>query len=119
MRLLGNSNLTILLDSEVHELTIEIDGDTHLIADVSEDDYVCCDGGSSEGDYIWRDNCVYVENEGYYHEDDQGRYFWYHESDGVLHPRARRRHDNAVVPQPTKRGIHQPHQCRHAVHHRL
>jgi hypothetical protein len=82
MRLLGNSNLTILLDSEVHELTIEIDCDTHLLADVSEDDYVCCDGGSREGDYIWRDNCVYVENEGYYHEDDQGRYFWYHESDG-------------------------------------
>ena len=82
MHLSGNSNLTILLDSEVHELTIEIDGDTYLLADVSEDDYVCCDGGSREGDYIWRDNCVYVENEGYYHEDDQGRYFWYHESDG-------------------------------------
>jgi hypothetical protein len=87
MQISGNANPTIiLLDSEVHELTIEIDGDTHLLADVSEDDYVCCDGGSREGDYIWRDNAVYIEDDGYFfHEDDQGRYFWYHESDGEYH----------------------------------
>lgn len=78
---MGSSTFMSVLDSERDELFIEIDGTMELLADVSEDEYVCCDGGSREGQYIWRDNAVYVEGDGYYHENDQGRYFWWHESD--------------------------------------
>jgi len=70
-----------LLDDEVSDLIIEIHGDNLVRADVDEDDYVMCDGGSCEGEYIWRENATYVEDEGYYHEDDQGEYFWYHDGD--------------------------------------
>ena len=71
-----------LLDDEVSDLIIEINGDNYVRADVDEDDYVMCEGGSCEGEYIWTDNATYVEDNGYYHEDDQGEYFWCHDGDG-------------------------------------
>ena len=71
-----------LLDNEVSDLIIEISS-AHLVrAEVDEDDYVECAGGSCSGEYIWRSEATYVEDSGYYHEDDQGEYFWYHEDDG-------------------------------------
>jgi len=82
VRLCGSSSHTIVLDSEFHDVLVEIDGQMYVLADVGEDDYVFCDGGSRVNENIWRDNCVYVVDVGYYHEDDQGEYFWYHESDG-------------------------------------
>jgi hypothetical protein len=78
-RCIIGGNEIFVLDVERDEVLIEISGSWELLSEVSEDDYVCCDGGSCEGEYIWRDNSVYVEGEGYYHEDDQGRYFWWHE----------------------------------------
>ena len=71
-----------LLDDEVSDLIIEISGDNLIRAEVDEDDYVECEGGSCRGQWIWRSDATYVEDSGYYHEDDQGEYFWYHEDDG-------------------------------------
>lgn len=71
-----------LLDDEVSNLIIEISGDNIIRAEIDENDYVECVGGSYEGEYIWKSDATYVEDEGYYHENDQGEYFWYHEDDG-------------------------------------
>jgi len=78
---IGN-DVVLVLDAERDEVLIEISGSWELKSEVSEDDYVCCDGGSCSGEYIWRDHAIYVEDEGYYHEDDLGSYFWYHEDEG-------------------------------------
>ena len=71
-----------LLDDEVSDLIIEIGGDNFVRAEVDEDKYVMCEGGSCEGEYIWRSEATYVQDRGYYHENDQGEYFWYHDGDG-------------------------------------
>ena len=71
-----------LLDDEVSDLIIEIGGDNFVRAEVDENDYVMCEGGSCEGEYIWRYDATHVEDSGYYHENDQGEYFWYHDGDG-------------------------------------
>jgi hypothetical protein len=81
LMLLGGRRVTLLLD-EACDLLIDIGGDFYVKAEVDEDDYVMCEGGSCEGEYIWRNDATYVEDEGYYHEDDQGSYFWYHDGDG-------------------------------------
>jgi hypothetical protein len=73
-----------LLEDEVNDLIITISGDFLVRAEVDEHDYVMCDGGSCEGEYIWSRDATYVEENGYYHEDDQGEYFWYHDEDGYF-----------------------------------
>jgi len=73
--------VTLLL-GESGDLLIDIGGNLFVKAEVDEDDYVMCDGGSCEGEYIWSNDATYVEDEGYYHENDQGSYFWYHDGDG-------------------------------------
>ena len=49
-----------LLDDEVSDLIIEISGDNLIRAEVDEDDYVECAGGSCRGEYIWRGEATYV-----------------------------------------------------------
>ena len=70
--------VTLLLD-EACNLLIDIEGNFFVRDDIDEDDYVMCDGGSSEGEYIWLDNAVCTENDGYFHENDRGCYFWFDE----------------------------------------
>jgi hypothetical protein len=78
LMLLGGRRVTLLLD-EACDLLIEIGGDFYVKAEVDEDDYVMCEGGSCEGEYIWLDNAVCTEDDGYFHENDRGSYFWYDE----------------------------------------
>jgi hypothetical protein len=81
LMLSGGRRVTLLFD-EACDLLIEIGGDFYVRAEVDEDDYVMCEGGSCEGEYIWSGDATHVEDEGYYHETDLGHYFWYHDGDG-------------------------------------
>lgn len=73
-----------LLDYEWNDHVIEIGGDLFLRASIDEDEYVMCGGGSCDGEYIWSDDAVFVDDVSeWYHEGDVGEYIFWHEGPDV------------------------------------
>jgi len=71
----------VMLSSEISDMMIRIEGDYYLRSETDEDEWVYCDAGSHRGQNLWLDNSAYVDDN-VYHEDDNGRYFWYDDNIG-------------------------------------
>ena len=73
----------VLLSSEKAEMLVRIQGDWYFKESVDMDDVVECTAGSYRGQLIFVDCSTYVESDDdTYHEDDNGRYFWYDDRAG-------------------------------------
>lgn len=73
----------VVLDREFNSLIVEIERKFFVKADVSEDDYVYCDGGSREGEHVWLENATYVADiSSFMYEGDHDEYFFYHDGPG-------------------------------------
>lgn len=79
--LLENGNTVYVLDSEYHDLIVEVEGDAYLRDDIDECDTVEAYGGNYGGQLIWLDNSIFAEDvDGHFHESDAGEYVFYHEN---------------------------------------
>jgi hypothetical protein len=76
----------VMLTTEFNEMTICVEGDWYFKDDIDEDDIVECTAGSCRGQMIFTDSSIYVDSDGdTFHEDDNGRYFWYDDRRRVHH----------------------------------